>query len=140
MSQLLDSAVAPQNPNERRRHSHHPHGRRREHWLAVALAVLLDRVDPRVRYPDQVTHELGLEVLGAIPTIKQSGKETVQLATATQIVEAFRTIRLTLTHALQTAPPIVVTITSPSPGRWEIARVLEPRALVRGRGLSYAAH
>ena len=35
--------------------------------LAVVGAVLLDRVDPRVRYPDQVSREMGLPILGAIP-------------------------------------------------------------------------
>src|SRR2546426_8687453 len=32
--------------------------------LAIAGAVLLDRADPRVRYPDQVSREMGLPILG----------------------------------------------------------------------------
>ncbi len=114
--QLLDSAVAPQRPTNDAAIRIILMAIVGSIGASVALAILLDRVDPRVRYPDQVTNELGLEVLGAIPTIKQSDKEAVRFATATQVVEAFRTVRLTLTHALQAPPPIVVTITSPSPG------------------------
>jgi capsular exopolysaccharide synthesis family protein len=114
--QLLDSAVAPQNPTSDVAIRIILMAIVGSIGASLALAILLDRVDPRVRYPDQVTNELGLEVLGAIPTIKQSDKESARFATATQVVEAFRTVRLTLTHALQAAPPIVVTVTSPSPG------------------------
>ena len=114
--QLLDSAVAPQRPTNDAAIRIILMAIVGSIGVSLALAILLDRVDPRVRYPDQVTHELGLEVLGAIPTIKQNEKETARFATATQVVEAFRTVRLTLTHALQAAPPIVVTVTSPSPG------------------------
>src|SRR5437899_9718209 len=38
--------------------------------LAIAGAVLLDRADPRVRYPDQVSREMGLPILGALPHFK----------------------------------------------------------------------
>ncbi|PYO40911.1 MAG: hypothetical protein DMD29_05650, partial [Gemmatimonadetes bacterium] len=34
--------------------------------LALAGVVLLDRFDPRVRYPEQVSHDLGLPILGAV--------------------------------------------------------------------------
>src|SRR5207237_595394 len=38
--------------------------------LAVVGAVLLDRIDPRVRYPDQVSREMGLTILGAVPHLR----------------------------------------------------------------------
>jgi len=38
--------------------------------LAVVGAVLLDRIDPRVRYPDQVSREMGLAILGAVPHLR----------------------------------------------------------------------
>src|SRR5437660_7371184 len=38
--------------------------------LALMGAVLIDRIDPRVRYPDQVSREMGLTILGAVPHIR----------------------------------------------------------------------
>ena len=40
--------------------------------LAVGLALLLDQLDKRFRYPEQVSRELGLSILGAIPAIRKS--------------------------------------------------------------------
>jgi succinoglycan biosynthesis transport protein ExoP len=82
--------------------------------LALALAILLDRLDSRFRYPKQATHELGLEIIGFIPTLHQSRKGTTDLASASQLVEACRQIRMHVQHALPT--PSIVTITSPGPG------------------------
>jgi capsular exopolysaccharide synthesis family protein len=79
---------------------------------AVLLAIVLDRVDPSFRYPEQV-HELGLSMLGAVPhinstlTLDSSDDETLKA------VEAFRELRMNLRHAQPTPGPTVVTITSP---------------------------
>src|SRR5437879_13130516 len=35
--------------------------------LALVGAVLVDRADPRIRYPDQVSREMGLPIPGALP-------------------------------------------------------------------------
>jgi capsular exopolysaccharide synthesis family protein len=84
--------------------------------LALALAILLDMLDKRFRYPEQVTNELGLSIFGAIPAIKnlKSGKE--DLEEASHVVEAFRTIRLNLVHSYGAAGPVMLTISSPGPG------------------------
>ncbi len=84
--------------------------------LALALAILLDMLDKRFRYPEQVTNELGLSIFGAIPAIKnlKSGKE--DLEEASHVVEAFRTIRLNLVHSYGAAGPVLLTISSPGPG------------------------
>src|SRR5205823_6477399 len=42
--------------------------------LAVMGAVLIDRIDPRVRYPDQVSREMGLTILGAVPHIRPGAR------------------------------------------------------------------
>lgn len=83
--------------------------------LALALAILLDQLDKRFRYPEQVTHELGLSIFGAIPAIRnlKTGKE--DLEEAAQVVESFRTIRLNLVHSYG-AGPVLLTISSPGPG------------------------
>jgi capsular exopolysaccharide synthesis family protein len=85
--------------------------------LAVGAALLLDRIDRRVQYPEQVSSQLGLHILGAIPRVKTrangrlaAGKDTMQ------VVEALRGVRLGLSHAHGTAGPLVVTVTSPGPG------------------------
>jgi capsular exopolysaccharide synthesis family protein len=84
--------------------------------LALALAILLDMLDKRFRYPEQVTNELGLSIFGAIPAIKnlKSGKE--DLEEASHVVESFRTIRLNLVHSYGAAGPVLLTISSPGPG------------------------
>jgi capsular exopolysaccharide synthesis family protein len=83
--------------------------------LALALAVLLDRLDKRFRYPEQVTRELGLNILGAVPAIKRlRGEQSPE--EAAQVVEAFRTIRMNIAHAYGAAGPVLLTVSSPSPG------------------------
>lgn len=77
-------------------------------------AVVLDRLDPKLHYPDQVSSDLGLQILGALPRVdRRHGAEA--RATA-QVVEALRGIRLNLVHAYGAAGPLVVTITSPGSG------------------------
>ncbi len=83
--------------------------------LAVVGAILLDRADPRLRYPEQVTHEMGLPILGAIPQV-QSSKGRLQAENSAQIIEAFREIRLGLAHMHGGAGPLLLTVTSPGAG------------------------
>lgn len=83
--------------------------------LAVGLALLLDQLDKRFRYPEQVTRELGLTILGAVPGIKRGKGGLQKPADASQTLEAFRTIRLNLAHSYG-AGPVRLTVTSPGPG------------------------
>jgi succinoglycan biosynthesis transport protein ExoP len=79
---------------------------------AVLLAIVLDRIDPSFRYPEQI-QQLGLSMLGTVPhmngtlTLDSSDDETLKA------VEAFRELRMNLRHAQPTPGPTVVTITSP---------------------------
>lgn len=83
---------------------------------ALALAILLDRIDRRFRYPEQVTQELRLSILGAIPVIRREHGNGVMAPEETaQIVEAFRSVRLNLAHAFEDGP-ISLAISSPGPG------------------------
>ncbi len=84
--------------------------------FALALAILLDRLDKRFRYPEQATHDLGLTILGAVPVIRRDPQGVMPPTETAQIVEAFRSIRLNLTHSFPPDDPIVITFTSPSPG------------------------
>jgi len=117
---ILDSAVVPQRPVKNRVPGIMLVALLGSLGLAIAGAVLLDRADPRVRYPDQVSREMGLPILGVLPHFKgrpgngdQAGRTPRDVA---QLVEALRGVCLNLVYAYGAAGPMVVTITSPGPG------------------------
>ena len=83
--------------------------------LGIAVAILLDRFDPRFRYPDQVTHQLGLPIIGALPHVKTERNGNRGTSTI-QALEALREIRLNLAHSLAGQHPMVLAITSPGSG------------------------
>lgn len=84
--------------------------------LAAGLAILLDQIDHRFRYPDQVTNDLGLTILGAVPRIVRPRHGVADAEVTAQVVEAFRTIRLNLSHSYGSAGPVLLTVSSPQPG------------------------
>lgn len=84
--------------------------------LGVGIAILVDRFDPRFRYPEQVSQGLGLPILGTIPEIKRAKGMRSTPEEAAQVIEAFRSVRLNLAHSFETAGSITLTISSPSPG------------------------
>jgi capsular exopolysaccharide synthesis family protein len=75
----------------------------------VVGAVLLDRTDTRFRYPEQVTTDMGLTILGVVPRVS---RENGNGRNAPQVIEALRSIRLGVQNAYG-AGPMVLTITSP---------------------------
>ncbi len=113
--QVLDKAIAPLSPSR--------NSKPRIFMLALAtglgtglaLAILLDRLDRRVRYPEQATDELGLPIIGTVPGVKPRSGE-FDPEEAAQVVEAFRTLRLNILHLTDPDGPIVFTITSPGAG------------------------
>src|SRR2546426_11937731 len=66
----LDPAVAPQRPVKNTAPRLMLVALIGSFGLAVVGAVLLDRADPRVRYPDQGWREMGVPILGALPHFK----------------------------------------------------------------------
>jgi len=112
----LDAAVAPSRPTRNTAPRLILMGFGGSLAAALMLALLLDRLDRRFRYPDQVTRELRLGILGAVPAIRRSGGNGLLAPDETaQIIEAFRSIRLNLAHSFADGP-IVLTISSPGPG------------------------
>lgn len=79
--------------------------------LALLGALLMDRADRRVRYPEQLTGDMGLPILGAIPGIEPALRKGDRLASI-QLDEAFRELRLALVHAHGSAGPLLVTVSS----------------------------
>jgi tyrosine-protein kinase Etk/Wzc len=111
---ILDPAVAPVRPLSNRGPRLVVMGFMAGLGLGVVGAVLLDRIDRRVRYPEQVTAELGLPLLGAVPHIRR--QHDVSRGADDAVVEALRGVRLNLVHAYGAAGPILLTVTSPEAG------------------------
>ena len=82
----------------------------------LGLAVLLDRLDKRVQYPEQVSGSLGLSILGAVPAIKRNKKGELAPDQAAQFIEAFRTVRVNLAHSFSVEGGMRLTISSPNAG------------------------
>ncbi|HKW10871.1 MAG TPA: polysaccharide biosynthesis tyrosine autokinase [Gemmatimonadaceae bacterium] len=111
---VLDTAVAPQHPEKSKT------------WrigfmivaasigLAICLAILLDHLDRRFRYPEQATNELRLPIVGTIPALS-SRRRTPDPVADIQVIESFRALRLQLQH-LNGQVPLAITITSPGSG------------------------
>jgi len=81
--------------------------------FGIGLALVLDRVDPRFRYPDQATDDLGLEILGSIPRIIPPGRRGAA-ERSILVAEAFRELRMRVSFAHGSAGPVALTITSPA--------------------------
>lgn len=84
--------------------------------LGVLLAILLDRFDRRLRYPDQITHDLGLQILGALPLVRETRDRRPLPEDEAHLIEALRSIRMSLAYAHGTAGAFITTISSPGPG------------------------
>jgi capsular exopolysaccharide synthesis family protein len=106
---ILDPAMVPQRPVKNSMPQLLLMGLLGGLGLGVVGVIVLDRVDPRVRYPEQVSRELGLPILGAVPHVKDA-------AGPAEVVEALRGLSFNLLHAYGSAGPLLLTITSPGPG------------------------
>src|SRR6185503_20122968 len=85
--------------------------------LAASGAVVLDRVDPRVRYPDQVSRDMGLTILGAVPHLKtRGGQYRLSRDEAAEVVEALRGVCLNVVYSSGSPSPLMLTVTSPGAG------------------------
>ncbi len=104
---ILDPAMVPQRPVKNTAPRLLLMGLLAGLGLGVLGAILLDRADPSVRYPEQVSRDLGLPIIGAVPHLRAKDPA--------EVVEALRGVRLSLAH--EHGPgPLLVTVTSPGPG------------------------
>jgi tyrosine-protein kinase Etk/Wzc len=83
--------------------------------LGIVLALLLDRMDSRLRYPEQVSR-LGIQILGALPLVTRDKQGRADPAADAQLMEALRSIRMSMLYSHGTAGPFITTITSPGTG------------------------
>ena len=109
---VQDSAVAPFKPTSNTALQIIPAGVALGLGLGLGLAILLDLIDRRVRYPEQVASDLRLEIIGAIPLVNPGRPSVEEQA---QLVESFRTLRLSLRHQFTAGEPVSFTVTSTGP-------------------------
>jgi capsular exopolysaccharide synthesis family protein len=110
---VLDPAVPPSRPNKNLAIGIISMGFLGSIAAALGLAILLDMIDHRVRYADEIETELGLTILGAVPRIRRRAGLAQDPQEAAQVVEAFRAIRLNLAHRYGSAGPVLLTVSSP---------------------------
>jgi len=84
--------------------------------FAVGLALLHDRIDRRFRYPEQATNDLGLAIAGTVPRLRSKRDGEFQIELMSQVVEAFRTMRLAVRYEFPSDGPVVLAVSSPSSG------------------------
>ena len=109
---VQDSAVAPFKPTSNTALQIIPAGLALGLGLGLVLAILLDLFDSRVRYPEQVSSDLRLDIIGAIPLVNPGRPSVEEQA---QLVESFRTLRLSLRHQFTAGEPVSFTVTSTGP-------------------------
>lgn len=80
---------------------------------ALGLAMLLDAFDPKIRYPEQVTGELGLSIAGAIPQFPKGGVNSRSPEQISQLIESIRSVRMHIQN--ESGRPVSIAVTSPSP-------------------------
>jgi succinoglycan biosynthesis transport protein ExoP len=111
---VLDAPVVPQLPSRNRAPFIILMAAIASVAVAVGLALLRDRFDTRVRTPEQVASELGLDVVGVVPAITQLVPELRDPEEAAQVLEAFRSIRLNVSNAFDDPDRVMLAVSSPS--------------------------
>jgi succinoglycan biosynthesis transport protein ExoP len=84
--------------------------------VGLVLALILDRLDYRFRYPEQATDELGLPIIGTVPGLPSARQRQADPEVGSQVVEAFRTIRMHVQELFPAGEPVMFTVTSPGAG------------------------
>ncbi|HEX4684549.1 MAG TPA: polysaccharide biosynthesis tyrosine autokinase [Gemmatimonadaceae bacterium] len=80
---------------------------------AVVLALVLDRLDKRLRFLPQVSARLKLRVLASVPHAKRRRKPDP--LNSAQLVEAFRSLRMNATYAASQGRRFMLAVTSANP-------------------------
>lgn len=87
--------------------------------LGIGAVILRDRLDKRIRHPDDIAGKFGLPLLGVVPQLEVTAHEG-QAAVA---VESFRSIRTQLAHAHgeMGGGPVLITSSTPREGKSVVA-------------------
>ena len=82
--------------------------------VAVVAVNVREKLDPKIRYPEQITGRMQLQILGAVPHV--SWRLGASGDGPAQVIEALRGLRLRVLHAHSGEGPLTLTITSPGIG------------------------
>ena len=113
---VLDSAVTPQNASKNTKPRLLAVAILGGLVAAIALALLLDSIDKRIRYPEQATKDLGLSISGTVPILPTGGMAQQTPEQISQLVESFRTLRMNVINSNGQLQKISLAVSSPSPG------------------------
>jgi succinoglycan biosynthesis transport protein ExoP len=117
---IVDRAVAPARPVGPRRKRMVALGLLLGLVAGVALALLVDRLDPRIRTPLDVRARLGAPVLAVVPQAAVSARPALfDSVNHDSLSEAYRTLRTALDHLwpAEEARVVVVVSTAPREGK-----------------------
>ncbi len=89
--------------------------------LAFGIAILLDLLDSRLRYPEQATNDLGLTLNATVPLLPKGGVQRQTPEQLTQMVESFRTLRMNVMHGSDARVTLAISSPSPRDGKSFIA-------------------
>jgi capsular exopolysaccharide synthesis family protein len=125
-TRVLDRALVPAAPVSPNRQRNILRGLFAGLALALMVAFGLERVDSRVKTPDEVSEHLGLPYIGLLPEVALEGGATRPLATngiAPQFSEELRRIRTNVLFSFSgdAARSVVVTSASPGEGKTVLA-------------------
>ena len=113
---VLDLAVAPQHPLKNTVPGLLLLGLVGGLGLGLVGAVVLDRLDGRMRRAEEVSGDLGLSILGTVPHLNRGHGRRINPEDSVETIEALRGLRVTLLQAFDRVGAMVLTITSPGPG------------------------
>lgn len=111
---VMDTAVAPLNPTKNTAPRLIAMAIFAGLAAAIGLAIILDSMDKRIRYPEQATKDLGLTIAGTVPLLPKGGVASQTPEQLTQLVESFRTLRMNVMHS--SGGNVSLAVSSPSPG------------------------
>jgi succinoglycan biosynthesis transport protein ExoP len=88
---------------------------------ALALAILLDKIDPKFRYPHQASTDLGVSVAGIVPRFPKGGVNPKSPEQVLQLVESFRSLRMHVMHVVSAPATLAVSSAAPGDGKSLVA-------------------
>lgn len=109
---VIDRAIPPTYPSKNSKSTVFAAGLFAGIAAAALLVFLTDRLDGRVRYPEEVEKLLRLRVITRVPMLPANLKSDAEILVAAQAVEAFRAVRMCLQQEFEGRGCIVLVVTS----------------------------
>ena len=109
---VIDRALPPATPTSNSKRTVLASGLFAGLALAGLLVLLTDRLDARLRYPEQIEKDLRLRLIARIPMLPTSLKRDAELLIAAQAMEAFRSVRLRLQQEFEGRGQVMIVVTS----------------------------